>query len=176
MHALGCYGAPFLFSVPAVPAIVLERKLFTRERNDGCYLTITYLLFKFIEEAFVAAIAAAVFLCTVFWSIQYQGTPGLFYLAFYMTLLCGIVVRCGRNIAAPPFSRLVLLGGSAWRSALDTPLRHCPWERASSGTPRRNPAPCVPVWLRPLFPLVWPPWPSLRPFFCHASLALFPTT
>ena len=79
MVILPAYGA-----ASYVPAIVLDRKLFNRERADGCYLSFTYLTFKMIEEAIVALAAAAVFVLVIYWSIQYQGTPGLFYLAFYM--------------------------------------------------------------------------------------------
>ena len=38
----------------AVPAIMDDRRLFLRERADGAYHTLTYILYKFIEEAFIS--------------------------------------------------------------------------------------------------------------------------
>ena len=39
-------GMPAFGAASYVPSIVLERSLFTRERNDGLYRAVTYLAFK----------------------------------------------------------------------------------------------------------------------------------
>ena len=75
-----------------VPAIVLERPLFVRERNDGLYTVVTYLLYKIIEELGVALFSSLVFSNVVFWPIRLQGTWVLFWLVYYATLACGIVL------------------------------------------------------------------------------------
>lgn len=46
---LPAYGA-----ASYVPAIVLERTLYVRERADGLYLPITYLLAKMMDELMIA--------------------------------------------------------------------------------------------------------------------------
>ena len=85
MVVLPAYGAASF-----VPSIVLDRKLFTRERNDGCYRTISYASYKVLEEMFIVLFSAAAFIFTLFWAIQFQGNVGIFYLAYYMTALCGV--------------------------------------------------------------------------------------
>ncbi|WPT13868.1 ABC transporter G family member 50 [Picochlorum sp. SENEW3] len=55
-----------------VPAIVLERPLFVRERSDGLYKSDLFNV--------------------VFWPIKFQGQWVLFWLVYYATLGCGIVV------------------------------------------------------------------------------------
>ena len=44
-----------------VPAIVLERPLFVRERSDGLYRVITYLCAKMVEELFLALLISIAF-------------------------------------------------------------------------------------------------------------------
>ena len=75
-----------------VPAIVLERPLFVRERSDGLYSVFTYLLYKICEELGVALISSIIFSNVVFWPIKFQGEWVLFWLVYYATLACGIVL------------------------------------------------------------------------------------
>jgi ABC-type multidrug transport system ATPase subunit len=75
-----------------VPAIVLERPLFIRERNDGLYNVFSYLLYKIIEEVGIAFFSSIIFSNVVFWPIKLQGDWVLFWLVYYATLGCGIVV------------------------------------------------------------------------------------
>lgn len=84
---LPAYGA-----AAYVPAIVVERPLFVRERNDGLYRVVTYLCAKIVEEAGVALIASIIFSNVVFWAVQLQGSFGLFWLVYFATLMVGIVV------------------------------------------------------------------------------------
>lgn len=75
-----------------VPAIVLERPLFVRERSDGLYRVITYLSSKMIEELGIALMTSLIFSNVVFWPIRLQGQWVLFWLIYFATLACGIVV------------------------------------------------------------------------------------
>lgn len=75
-----------------VPAIVLERPLFVRERSDGLYRVVTYLSYKICEELGVALLSSLIFSNVVFWPIKFQGQWVLFWLVYYATLGCGIVV------------------------------------------------------------------------------------
>ena len=45
-----CVAQPAWGAVAFIPAIVLERALYVRERNDGLYRPVTYLAFKLIDE------------------------------------------------------------------------------------------------------------------------------
>lgn len=75
-----------------VPAIVLERSLFVRERNDGLYRVITYLVAKILEEVFIALLSSIAFANLVFWTLQLQGSFAIFWLIYYTTLSTGIVL------------------------------------------------------------------------------------
>lgn len=44
-----------------MPAIILERPLFVRERSDGLYRVSTYLAFKLLSELAVGLLVALVF-------------------------------------------------------------------------------------------------------------------
>lgn len=75
-----------------IPAIVLERALFVRERNDGLYRVITYLCAKILEELGIALIASLIFSNVVFWAVKFHGDYVIFWLLYLTTLAIGIVV------------------------------------------------------------------------------------
>ncbi|GFR47309.1 hypothetical protein Agub_g8996 [Astrephomene gubernaculifera] len=75
-----------------VPALVLERGLFVRERSDGLYLVVTYLLSKMVDELLLAGIASLGISAYVFYGIQLQGQWVTFWLIYYITLSNGIVL------------------------------------------------------------------------------------
>lgn len=75
-----------------VPALVLERNLFCRERNDGLYYTFTYLLSKMVEELFLAGLASLGMTAFVFYGVKLQNEWVCFWLAYYVTLSIGIVL------------------------------------------------------------------------------------
>lgn len=84
---LPAYGA-----AAYVPAIVLERPLFTRERNDGLYRVITYLCAKMVDELLLALVFSGIFGAMVWFPVRLQGSFGLFWLIYFLTLANGIVV------------------------------------------------------------------------------------
>jgi ATP-binding cassette subfamily G (WHITE) protein 2 len=75
-----------------IPAIVLERALFVRERNDGLYRVITYLCAKMLEELGIAFIVSLVFSNVVWYPLKFQGLWVIFWLVYFCTLSIGIVV------------------------------------------------------------------------------------
>jgi len=77
-------------AVTVMPSILLERAIFMRERADGLYHVITYLLAKMIEEVFLGAIVTAVVSAFCFYGIKFQGEWVFFWLSYYVTLSCGI--------------------------------------------------------------------------------------
>lgn len=84
---LPAYGA-----ASYVPAIVLERQLYVRERADGLYLPITYLLAKMLDELMIAGVMSVGVAAAAFFAIDFQGSYGLFWLVYYVTLMIGIVL------------------------------------------------------------------------------------
>ncbi|KAK9808027.1 hypothetical protein WJX73_006051 [Symbiochloris irregularis] len=75
-----------------VPSLVLERLLFYRERNDGLYSSVTYLLAKMTEELVAAAISSLIFCCLVFFPLKLAGSVLLFLCVFYLTTTIGIAL------------------------------------------------------------------------------------
>mmetsp|Transcript_17771 Transcript_17771/g.19818 ORF Transcript_17771/g.19818 Transcript_17771/m.19818 type:complete len:511 (+) Transcript_17771:1-1533(+) len=75
-----------------VPALNIERKLFYRELADGCYHPATYYCSKFLEEAFIALLTSGVFCVIVFFGLKMTGNFGVFFLAYYLTTLIGVIL------------------------------------------------------------------------------------
>lgn len=84
-----------------VPAIVLERALFIRERNDGLYRVITYLCAKMVDELLLAGMASAVFGVIVWYMVDLQNSFLVFWLAYFLTLTNGIVLAYTVAAASP---------------------------------------------------------------------------
>lgn len=81
------------FSASAyMPSIVLERSLFVRERNDGLYRVITYLVAKMLDELLLAGGVTLVVACMVWFGVGLQGSFAAFWLTYYITLCIGIVL------------------------------------------------------------------------------------
>ena len=53
-----------------VPSLALEKPLYIRERNDGLYRPITYLLAKLFDELFITLFSSVVFALVVWYLIQ----------------------------------------------------------------------------------------------------------
>lgn len=75
-----------------VPALTLERTLYYRELADGCYAPITYYMAKFLEEAIIALFTSLVFTVVVYWGCNLQASFGIFFLAYYLTTLVGVIL------------------------------------------------------------------------------------
>ena len=61
-----------------------------RERSDGLYHPITYLVAKMIEELIIAFINAVAFSALVFYPLYLSGSFPLFFLTNFVTTACGI--------------------------------------------------------------------------------------
>ena len=79
-------------AAPYIPAISLEKPLYVRERNDGLYRPITYLLAKIFDEIFITVISSLVFSAAVFYAVSLQGSFIVFWLNYLVTLSTGIVL------------------------------------------------------------------------------------
>ena len=76
--------------LPPPPCLAAERNLFTRERNDGLYYVITYLLFKLVEELFLASLVTLPVAAWTFYGIGLQGQFVVWWLNYYVTLCNGV--------------------------------------------------------------------------------------
>jgi energy-coupling factor transporter ATP-binding protein EcfA2 len=93
---LPAYGA-----ASYVPSIVLERTLYTRERSDGLYYPITYLLAKMVDELLLATNASVGNAAATFYAIRFQGSFGTFWLVYVLVLYIGIVLAYGIAAVSP---------------------------------------------------------------------------
>lgn len=84
-----------------VPTLNLERKLFYRELDDGCYTPGTYYLNKFIEEAVVALFTSGLFSVIVYFGVKLTGNFGLFFVNYYLTTLIGVILAYAFSAAVP---------------------------------------------------------------------------
>ena len=94
-------GACRFGAAPYVPALTLEKPLYVRERNDGLYRPITYLLAKIFDEIFVTIIASLIFSAFVFYVVDLQGDFILFWLTYFVALSTGIVLAYVVAVLAP---------------------------------------------------------------------------
>eukprot|EP00240_Pyramimonas_obovata_P000614 CAMPEP_0118936882 /NCGR_PEP_ID=MMETSP1169-20130426/20820_1 /TAXON_ID=36882 /ORGANISM="Pyramimonas obovata, Strain CCMP722" /LENGTH=576 /DNA_ID=CAMNT_0006880313 /DNA_START=154 /DNA_END=1881 /DNA_ORIENTATION=+ len=92
LTVLPSYGA-----AAYVPSLVMERPLFFRERNDGCFYTVSYLIAKAIEEAIISTVFSAYFITVLYFTVDLQGSWFTLLVTFYLTLQCGIMLgyTCG---------------------------------------------------------------------------------
>lgn len=81
--------APICAAMMFLPSMGTERALYIRERNDGLYRPLTYLLFKLLDELLIMAPVTAGSTAAVFYACQLQGSYLLFWLVHYATLANG---------------------------------------------------------------------------------------
>jgi len=75
-----------------MPSIVLERALFVRERNDGLYRVITYLIAKMIDELVLAVVGTLGVSLFVWFGVGLVGSFVNFWLVYFVTLCNGIIL------------------------------------------------------------------------------------
>ena len=62
----------------------------TRERSDGLYMPLTYLVAKVLEEVIVALVQSLIMSCIVFFPLELSGSWVLFWLTYFITTVVGI--------------------------------------------------------------------------------------
>jgi len=93
---LPAYGA-----ASYVPSIVMERTLYVRERADGLYLPVTYLVAKMADELILATFCSIIFAAATFYAIGFQGSFALFWLVYILQLYIGIALAYFIAAASP---------------------------------------------------------------------------
>ena len=120
-----------------LPSLVMERALYVRERSDGLYLAITYLLAKMVEELTIALVTSVWVSAAAFYAMGLQvrsGSPARASSARRGAGAAGssppapLLQRGAGRDAAPPFLR-----GTGVVPPVLARLRGCPHDR---GCPR----------------------------------------
>jgi len=70
----------------------LNRKLFYRELDDGCYAPTTYYASKCVQEAILALFTSGLFCVITFFGLDLPGNFGIFFVTYYLTTLIGIIL------------------------------------------------------------------------------------
>lgn len=90
----------------------MERALFIRERNDGLYRPLIYLLYKLLDELLLMLPVTTATTATVFLACRLQGSFLLFWLVNFVTLANGTGRQQRSLLRATPAEHL---GSLAWR-------------------------------------------------------------
>ena len=75
-----------------VPQIVMERSRYMRERADGLYRPMTYVVAKMFDELLLLFFVTLVIAAVVFYAVSLSGSFALFWLVYYVTLANGVVL------------------------------------------------------------------------------------
>jgi len=94
--ALCGYGA-----AAVVPTLVLDRPLFYREINDGCYGSLSYFAYKIVSEGFITIWTSLLFILVVYWAVGFQGNFGMMVLIYYCTSMISIALAYAIACIAP---------------------------------------------------------------------------
>uniref|UniRef100_A0A1D2A9Y0 ABC transporter domain-containing protein n=4 Tax=Auxenochlorella protothecoides TaxID=3075 RepID=A0A1D2A9Y0_AUXPR len=83
---------PAYNSASTMPTLVMERQLFTRERNDGLYRVVTFLFYKMVEEVVILGLVSLLTSLLVFYTVRLMGLWVVFWLANFVTMITGTMV------------------------------------------------------------------------------------
>jgi ATP-binding cassette subfamily G (WHITE) protein 2 len=75
-----------------IPAIMLSRPLFFRERNDGLYRSITFLIYLLTEEVLIAIPVTLLINMAMWFGLKLAGSFVLWWISFLVTYITGITV------------------------------------------------------------------------------------
>ena len=110
--------SPIFSAASYIPSVVLARPLYFRERNDGLYRPIVFLIYLMLEESIIGVPVTLLAAMALFKGMYLSGSFILFWLAFYLMYLAGITVAYAiasvspdmlfANAAVPIFGVLTL--------------------------------------------------------------------
>merc|ERR1711981_881076 len=58
-----------IITIIYIPGLILDKPVFIRESNDGCYRTISYTCANFLIEAIAVACSSIAYTCVLYWAI-----------------------------------------------------------------------------------------------------------
>ena len=82
--------APAFSAASYIPSIMLSRPLYFRERNDGLFRAITFLMYLMCEECLIA-VPVSLIVCTAMWfGVGLAGSWVMWWISFYISFTVGI--------------------------------------------------------------------------------------
>lgn len=78
-----------------------------RERSDGLYSTVSYLLSKMVEEMVVILFVSLVVSACIFFAVGFHGQYILFWLVYLITISIGMGAPTGHPLPQPHIYPLV---------------------------------------------------------------------
>eukprot|EP00889_Picochlorum_renovo_P008115 jgi/Picre1/35145/NNA_002607.t1 len=75
-----------------IPSIMLARPLYFRERNDGLYRSVTFLMYLLLEEFFIAVPVTLIINVIMWFGMKLAGNFVLWWISFFITYIAGITV------------------------------------------------------------------------------------
>lgn len=110
--------SPIFSAASYIPSVVLARPLYFRERSDGLYRPIVFLLYLMLEESLIGVPVTLLATMAIFKGMYLAGSFMFFWLTFYVMYLAGITVAYAiasfspdmlfANAAVPTFGVLTL--------------------------------------------------------------------
>merc|ERR1711977_779297 len=92
-----------LITVIYIPGLIIDKPVFIRESNDGCYRTISYVCANYLIEAIAIACSSICYTCVLYWAIGGMnpsvGAFFFFMLTHFVYSLTATVITL--SIAAP---------------------------------------------------------------------------
>ena len=92
-----------LITVIYIPGLIIDKPIFIRESNDGCYRTISYVCANYLIEAIAVACSSICYSCILYWAIGGMNpSPGAFFFfmfTHFVYSLTALVITL--SIAAP---------------------------------------------------------------------------
>lgn len=83
---------PSYVAAGQMPSIVLERPLFYREQDDGCYPVISYIVYKLIEETLVGLPVSFLTQSILYFGVGLQGSFLRFWIVHFLIAQNGIAL------------------------------------------------------------------------------------
>jgi len=113
-----------IITIIYIPGLIIDKPIFIRESNDGCYRTLSYASANFLIEAVAVAISSICYTCVLYWAIAGMnpnvGAFFFFMFAHFVFSLTAMAVTLA--IAAPLPSIEVSAGAVAVYALLNVAL------------------------------------------------------
>jgi len=113
-----------IITIIYIPGLIIDKPVFIRESNDGCYRTISYTCANFLIEAIAVACSSIAYTCVLYWAIggldQSAGAFFFFMFTHFVYSLTACVITL--TIAAPLPSIEVSAGAVAVYALLNVAI------------------------------------------------------
>jgi ABC-type multidrug transport system ATPase subunit len=113
-----------IITIIYIPGLIIDKPVFIRESNDGCYRTISYTCANFLIEAIAVACSSIAYTCVLYWAIEGLNTDVGAFFFFMFTHFVYSLTACviTLTIAAPLPSIEVSAGAVAVYALLNVAI------------------------------------------------------